>query len=93
MRSSEKIISGKNFVEKSLRWPPLIFLGPPWPEILATPLVKMKLLELNSRRAFAIFNQFIVSLSAPCFNALRLNYIYWGGGGGGGGFQPPQLFS
>jgi hypothetical protein len=29
--------------------------------------------------AFGIFNQFIVSLSAPCFNALHLNYIYWGG--------------
>jgi hypothetical protein len=34
-----------------------------------------------------------LSLSAPCFNALRLNYIYLRGGGGGGGVQPPQLFS
>jgi hypothetical protein len=40
------------------------------------PTIKKKWLEFISQQkknyAFAIFNQFIVSLSAPCFNALRL---------------------
>jgi hypothetical protein len=62
---------------------------------VGNPTIKKKWLEFISQQkknyAFAIFNQFIVSLSAPCFNALRLNYIYWGGGEGGS--SHPQLFS
>ena len=43
--------------------------------------------------AFAIFNQFIVSLSAPALTySVSTTFIEYRWGGGGG-VQPPQLFS
>jgi hypothetical protein len=58
--------------------------------------MKEKWLEFISQHkknyAFAIFNQFIVSLSAPALTH-RLNYIYWEGGAATPTVQLNSIFS
>jgi hypothetical protein len=65
---------------------------------VGNPTIKKKWLDFISQQkknyAFAIFNQFIVSLSAPCFNHCALTHCvpttFIEGGGGGGGSSHPN---